>query len=99
MHGPRIPTTTGASIRTNAEVDVDRKKLAYCLVSARLKKHLSRREVAEKTGIPRESLRKYESGSMEPPATRLGALAAVYCLSLDDLFDIDGSTTHEPMGP
>lgn len=44
--------------------------------------------VAEKTGIPRSTIAKIETGKQRPDAETIGKLAEFYCVSTDWLYGI-----------
>lgn len=52
----------------------------------RERKAMSQNELADKIGVDRTSVTKWESGSAVPSATKLPKIAEVLCCSIDDLF-------------
>lgn len=65
--------------------------LGSSLLSARKKNGLSQEAVAEKLGVSRQTISKWEMGETTPDILQAKALATLYRLSLDELirFDID----------
>ena len=59
------------------------------LYSARKKSGLSQEEVAEKLGVSRQTISKWESGETLPDIRQSKRLAVLYRLSLDELIDFD----------
>ena len=63
--------------------------LGNSLFTARKKSGLSQEEVAEKLGISRQTISKWETGETLPDIRQSKRLAVLYRLSLDDLIDFD----------
>lgn len=63
----------------------DRKILGKRLKKIRLEKGLTQREVADATGISKESIGGYENGKEGAPFERIARLASFYEVSLDQL--------------
>ncbi len=59
------------------------------LFKARRKKGLSQEDVAEKLGISRQTVSKWETGETLPDIRQAKRLAMLYGLSLDELIDLD----------
>lgn len=59
------------------------------LFKARRKKGLSQEGVAEKLGISRQTVSKWETGETLPDIRQAKRLAMLYGLSLDELIDLD----------
>ncbi len=67
------------------------------LLQARKKKGLSQEEVAEKLGVSRQTISKWETDETLPDIRQSKSLAVLYSLSLDELieFDIDVKEIQE----
>lgn len=63
--------------------------LGNSLYNARKKSGLSQEAVAEKLGISRQTVSKWETGETLPDIRQAKALAALYKLSLDELIEFD----------
>lgn len=63
--------------------------LGNSLVTARKKSGLSQEEVAEKLGVSRQTISKWETGETLPDICQSKRLAVLYRLSLDELIDFD----------
>lgn len=63
--------------------------LGNSLSTARRKSGLSQEEVAEKLGVSRQTISKWESGETLPDIRQSKRLAILYRLSLDELIDFD----------
>lgn len=63
--------------------------LGNSLFHARKKSGLSQEEVAEKLGISRQTVSKWETGETLPDIRQSKRLALLYHLSLDELIDFD----------
>ncbi len=59
------------------------------LCNARKRKGLSQEAVAEKLGVSRQTISKWETGETLPDIRQAKGLAALYGLSLDDLIAFD----------
>lgn len=59
--------------------------IAANLKKARKTMGLTQEQVAEKTGIPLATIKKYEAGKQPPPGDRIGALARALAVSADDI--------------
>ncbi len=60
------------------------------LYGARKKKGISQETVAEKLGISRQTVSKWETGETLPDIRQAKRLAVLYGLSLDELIEFDG---------
>ena len=71
------------------------------LISLRKMRGLSQEELAEKIGVTRQTLSKYETGESLPDIEKSKALAEVFEVSLDELVNQDSKTVlpgGEPKG-
>ena len=64
-------------------------EIANKLLALRKKSSLSQEELAEKLGISRQAISKWERAEASPDTDNLIALAKIYNISLDRLFEID----------
>lgn len=64
-------------------------RLGNCLFQARKKRGLSQEEVAEKLGVSRQTISKWETDETLPDIRQSKRLAVLYRLSLDELIDFD----------
>ncbi len=79
-------------------------EIANRLVALRKEKHLSQEALAEKLGISRQAVSKWERAEASPDTDNLIALAKLYHISLDELLKIheeeeDGCTEEWDTGP
>ena len=65
--------------------------LSEKLYALRRQKGLSQEELAERLGVSRQAVSKWESGSATPDVDRLLALSKFYGVTMDDLFKEDSS--------
>lgn len=63
--------------------------LGNSLFSARKKRGLSQEEVAEKLGVSRQTISKWELDETLPDIRQAKKLSAIYRLTLDELVDLD----------
>ncbi|MEE0435272.1 MAG: helix-turn-helix domain-containing protein [Peptococcaceae bacterium] len=63
--------------------------LAYNLATLRKQHRLTLEEVAERIGVTRQAVAKWETGESMPDIVNCDALAALYDVSLDDLVHFD----------
>ena len=63
--------------------------LGNSLYNSRKKKGLSQEEVAEKLGVSRQTISKWETEETVPDIYQAKKLAKIYGLSLDELIDVD----------
>lgn len=66
--------------------------LAYNLASLRRQNRLTLEQVAERIGVTRQAVAKWETGESMPDIVNCDALAALYNVSLDDLVHFDQAT-------
>ena len=59
----------------------------------------SQQEVAEKVGVSRQAVAKWESGETVPDILNCNALAELYDVSLDSLIHYDQEKEHMPIPP
>ena len=59
------------------------------LISLRKLNHLSQEELAEKLGISRQTLSKYETGESLPDIEKCKRIAEVFSVSMDDLINYE----------
>lgn len=59
----------------------------------------SQEEVAEKVGVSRQAVAKWESGETEPDILNCDALADLYDISVDTLIHYDQEKEHMPIPP
>src|SRR5574344_1748334 len=64
-------------------------EIANRLVDLRKKSGLSQEELANKLGLSRQAVSKWERAEASPDTENLIALAKIYNISLDKLFEID----------
>lgn len=64
-------------------------ELGNSLFNARKKSGLSQEEVAEKSGVSRQTISKWELGETLPDIHQSKKLSLLYHLSLDELIDFD----------
>lgn len=67
------------------------------LVELRKIHELSQEELADKIGVSRQTLSKYETGESLPDIEKCKLIADVFGVSIDDLLNYD-STSNESMG-
>ena len=73
--------------------------LGESFYNARKKKGMSQEEVAEKVGVSRQAVAKWESGETVPDILNCNALAELYDVSLDSLIHYDQEKEHMPIPP
>lgn len=73
--------------------------LAANLAGLRKCHQYSQEEVAEKIGVTRQAVAKWESGETMPDILNCDALAALYGVSLDDLVHHEGEKAGYPIPP
>jgi len=61
--------------------------------------HLTIEEVAEKIGVSRQAVAKWEKGETMPDVIKCDALATFYNVKVDDLLHYDGATSVMPIAP
>ena len=67
------------------------------LISLRKLNHMSQEELAEKLGISRQTLSKYETGESIPDIERSKAIADAFGVSLDELVNYENGS-GQPSG-
>ncbi len=70
-------------------------EIASNLVKLRKKHGLSQEELAERIGVSRQAVSKWERAESSPDTDNLIALAKTYKLSLDEMINYDGSKLYE----
>ena len=75
-------------IRTNRK-----SRLAYNLATLRKQQRLTLEQVAERIGVTRQAVAKWETGESMPDLINCDALATLYNVSLDDLVHFDQEAT------
>lgn len=73
-------------------------KLDEKLISLRKEKGLTQLEAAEKLGVSRQAISKWESGAALPSMENLLNISKLYCVSMDYLID-DNSNSEMPAKP
>lgn len=58
--------------------------------------HLSQEELAQKLNVSRQSIRKWESGSVTPDMDKIIAISKLFHVSLDELLKEETSQTQKP---
>lgn len=69
------------------------------LTELRRRHKYSQEEVAEKIGVSRQAVAKWETGETLPDILNCDALAALYDVSLDDLLHFDPQAERMPIPP
>lgn len=69
------------------------------LISLRKLNHMSQEELAEKLGISRQTLSKYETGESIPDIERSKAIADAFGVSLDELVNYENGPDSLPVPP
>ena len=69
------------------------------LISLRKLNHMSQEELAEKLGISRQTLSKYEPGESGPDFERSKAIADAFGVSLDELVKYESGPDSLPVPP
>lgn len=67
--------------------------LAYNLATLRKQQRLTLEQVAERIGVTRQAVAKWETGESMPDLINCDALATLYNVSLDDLVHFDQEAT------
>ena len=65
------------------------------LIALRKLHHISQEELADKIGVTRQTLSKYETGESLPDIDKCKAIAEVFGVSLDDLVNYDPAEHRE----
>lgn len=69
------------------------------LLTLRTVNGLSQEEVAERIGVSRQAVAKWERGETVPDIINCAALAKLYDVAIDDLINYDPSTAGLPIPP
>ena len=69
------------------------------LLSLRKLNRLTQEEVAEKVGVSRQAVAKWESGESVPDIQKCAMLAQLYSVSLDELVQLPGAVKRSRMPP
>ena len=69
------------------------------LLTLRTVNGLSQEEVAERIGVSRQAVAKWERGETVPDIINCAALARLYDVAIDDLINYDQSTAGLPIPP
>lgn len=69
------------------------------LITLRKKQNLSQEELAEKVGVSRQTLSKWETGESLPDIQKCSALAAFFGVTLDDLVNYEEQKEELPLPP
>lgn len=67
------------------------------LMQLRKMNHMSQEMLAEKLGVSRQTLSKWENGESLPDIEKCSLLAELFCVTLDDLVNYE-STAHYGLG-
>ncbi len=70
-------------------------EVALKLLALRKQHGFSQEELAEKLGVSRQAVSKWERSEASPDTENLIALARIYSISLDRLFDLDVDSTEQ----
>lgn len=73
--------------------------ISHNLTSLRKLNKLTQEDIAEKLGVSRQAVAKWESGATTPDITNCIALARLYQISVDDLVSYSEETYHHPIPP
>jgi AbrB family looped-hinge helix DNA binding protein len=76
-----------------------KKNISQNLRQLRTRCHLSQEEVAEKVGVTRQAVAKWENGETLPDILNCDALAELFDVSLDELVYYDPEKEGIPIGP
>ena len=76
-----------------------RNNIARNLTALRQLKQYSQEDVAERIGVSRQAVAKWEAGQSVPDILNCDALAKLYDVDLDDLIHHDAEQTHMNIGP
>ncbi len=69
------------------------------LITLRKLKQLSQEDVAEKTGVSRQTLSKWENGESLPDIEKAKILADIFDVTLDDLLSYNSKSSGIPVPP
>ncbi|MDR0914727.1 MAG: helix-turn-helix domain-containing protein [Oscillospiraceae bacterium] len=73
--------------------------IAANLSHLRAKSHMSQEEVAEKIGVTRQAVAKWENGETLPDIINCEAIADLFDVSINDLVRYDSKESGLPIGP
>ncbi|MGX7197981.1 helix-turn-helix domain-containing protein [Enterococcus olivae] len=76
-----------------------KQNIAMNLSHLRSKQNLSQEELAEKVGVTRQAVAKWENGQSLPDILNCEALADLFDVSLNDLVRYDSRESGVPIGP
>lgn len=65
------------------------------LISLRKLKRMTQEEIAEKVGVFRQAVAKWEAGETVPDLEKCKVLAEIFEVSLDDLANFDSEKNHD----
>ena len=74
-----------------AEVRQIRKNLGETLKAYRMERNMTQEFVAEKIGVSRQAVSKWENGTSEPCVSNLMALAKLYGVAVEELLGVRGA--------
>ena len=78
---------------------MQKSNIAYNLTTLRQLNKFSQEEVAERIGVSRQAVAKWETGQSVPDILNCDALAKLYDVELDDLIHYDQEQTGESIPP
>ena len=78
---------------------MQKSNIAYNLTTLRQLNKFSQEEVAERIGVSRQAVAKWEAGQSVPDILNCDALAKLYDVELDDLIHYDQGQTGESIPP
>ena len=78
---------------------IQKSNIAYNLATLRQLNKFSQEEVAERIGVSRQAVAKWEAGQSVPDILNCDALAKLYDVDLNDLIHHDAEQTHVNIGP
>ena len=78
---------------------MQKRNIAYNLTTLRQLNKFSQEEVAERIGVSRQAVAKWETGQSIPDILNCDALAKLYDVELDDLIHYDQEQTGESIPP
>lgn len=80
-------------------IKMQKSNIAYNLTTLRQLNKFSQEEVAERIGVSRQAVAKWETGQSVPDILNCDALAKLYDVELDDLIHYDQEQTGESIPP
>ena len=78
---------------------MQKSNIAYNLTTLRQLNKFSQEEVAERIGVSRQAVAKWEAGQSVPDILNCDALAKLYDVELDDLIHYDQEQTGKGIPP